>query len=360
MMVLAPAYLIGFLGLLLPIIIHLWSRQSKKPIPFGSLQFLQDNNLKSLRKLFPSDWKLFLVRSLIICCLVALLSDIRFAGIRSESPSRYLLDSTYASDPLVQQRLAALQDSIEIQWLPTNNLAQLAAIDRQRPTAVITPLRLSALTDNIRKVPKSNYQSWPLDPEEKNFGRLAIGQVSANFDETSISYRYNNDESGEINSVNYALISDKKSTTPAFLLAILEAIKQSGHYTLVESQSEEKADVLFVAMDTTIFSNNQKVFYLTDETYIPFLQINRNQYLLAEDIDSQDILSLGILNLIYENMNPFKDELSKFDRRVVPSQIRQKLTTLTESMKKEQANLSKIWWGLLLALIVLERWMSFK
>jgi hypothetical protein len=71
---LQPIFLFGIVGIAIPIIIHLWSRKSRKTIPFGSIQFLQATATQSMRSVLPSDWLLLLLRIIVITILSFLLA----------------------------------------------------------------------------------------------------------------------------------------------------------------------------------------------------------------------------------------------------------------------------------------------
>ncbi len=67
---LVPAFLAGLLALVVPILVHLSRRETKEPVPFPSLMFLQNLPQKRTEKRRIHRWPLFLLRCLAITLLV--------------------------------------------------------------------------------------------------------------------------------------------------------------------------------------------------------------------------------------------------------------------------------------------------
>lgn len=67
---LVPAFLAGLLALAVPIVIHLSRRQTRDPVPFPSLMFLEAEPKKTDEKRRIHRWPLFLLRSLALLLLV--------------------------------------------------------------------------------------------------------------------------------------------------------------------------------------------------------------------------------------------------------------------------------------------------
>jgi hypothetical protein len=67
---LVPAFFVGLLALAIPIAIHLSRRDTRKPVPFPSLMFLEKVPQKRTEKRRIHRWPLFLLRSLAVALLV--------------------------------------------------------------------------------------------------------------------------------------------------------------------------------------------------------------------------------------------------------------------------------------------------
>lgn len=79
-----PLWLWGLSALLIPLAIHLWSKNKSIEIPFGSVQFLDETATRQARKIQLSEKGLLLLRSLMLIFLILLLAE---WGWESEQPS---------------------------------------------------------------------------------------------------------------------------------------------------------------------------------------------------------------------------------------------------------------------------------
>jgi len=70
-----PAMLVALLGLLVPLLIHLWNRRRGRVVLFGSTQFLEATQRKKVSRLSFSQPLLFLLRALMIVACVLLLTE---------------------------------------------------------------------------------------------------------------------------------------------------------------------------------------------------------------------------------------------------------------------------------------------
>lgn len=75
MQFMSPIFLLGLIGLTLPIFIHLWSKKTKRTVGFGSTRFLKETETRTLRSLHPSQLLLLLLRMGILTCLVLILAS---------------------------------------------------------------------------------------------------------------------------------------------------------------------------------------------------------------------------------------------------------------------------------------------
>ncbi|WMN06776.1 BatA domain-containing protein [Marivirga arenosa] len=68
----------GLLALIIPIVIHLWSKNKTKLISLGSIQFLKESSTQRSNKIAFSEKLLFLLRALILVMVVFLMSNLFF------------------------------------------------------------------------------------------------------------------------------------------------------------------------------------------------------------------------------------------------------------------------------------------
>jgi len=100
-------WLWGLAGLIIPIGIHLLSRKAGNVIRFGSVRHLSDTNTRQFKSIRLNEWVLLILRSLVITCLVFLISGLHIDAF--EKKSKWLLvDKGLAGD----QEFALLIDSL--------------------------------------------------------------------------------------------------------------------------------------------------------------------------------------------------------------------------------------------------------
>lgn len=87
----SPIFLYALAAIVIPVVIHLWSKNTKSKIPFGSLKFLKETETKTTRHLFPSELLLLVVRIALVACLVLLFAQ-PFIYQKAKPKTTYLLD----------------------------------------------------------------------------------------------------------------------------------------------------------------------------------------------------------------------------------------------------------------------------
>ncbi|MCF8720049.1 BatA domain-containing protein [Nitrospina gracilis] len=160
---LSPWFLLGLLGIALPILVHLLTRRQQKRIPFSAVYLLEQVQKRSIRRSQPNRLLLLLFRCLAIACLsLALASPIfSFGGPEEFLPSKptanvIVIDNSYsmaarAKDQALYDQTVAFAASL-LQRLPANNTFSLVyASDPARvvqdwtgdPAQIVKLLKLS-------------------------------------------------------------------------------------------------------------------------------------------------------------------------------------------------------------------------
>ena len=104
-----PTYLWAFLGLLLPIAIHLWSKKEGKTIKVGSIQFLNESDSKQTRSIRPNEFLLLLLRLLVVGILVLILAGAQIKKKITSIPITYIVESSLLTD----DRMRSILDTLE-------------------------------------------------------------------------------------------------------------------------------------------------------------------------------------------------------------------------------------------------------
>lgn len=88
----AFALLSGLFALAAPIAIHLWSKNTTRVIPFGTLQFLRETDTRSTKRIFPTELLLLFLRCLIVATLAVFFAKPYLSAPAAQPTVVYLLD----------------------------------------------------------------------------------------------------------------------------------------------------------------------------------------------------------------------------------------------------------------------------
>lgn len=143
MTLLAPALLLGLLGLAVPVVAHLLGREPPRPIRFAAMRFLQATEQSVTQRRAIQDWPLLLVRVLLLALLVVVLTrpssteQTGVAVVGEPHDAVVLLDASRSMELRVDGR-PMLEHALEqvdalLQSLPPGSRVGLATTDPQGP-----------------------------------------------------------------------------------------------------------------------------------------------------------------------------------------------------------------------------------
>lgn len=87
-----PTYLWALMGILVPIVIHLWNRKKVQTIKVGSIKMLTESEPKRTSNIRPNEWWLLFLRILIISLLVFILAEPIFKSEQEKEPLTYIIE----------------------------------------------------------------------------------------------------------------------------------------------------------------------------------------------------------------------------------------------------------------------------
>lgn len=105
-----PSYLWAFLGLLVPLAIHLWSKKEAKTIKIGSIQLLDESNSRQSSSIQLNEWFLLLLRMLIITLVVLLMAGPKWRTKGNQKQITYLVEASIANEASISSVLDSLQE----------------------------------------------------------------------------------------------------------------------------------------------------------------------------------------------------------------------------------------------------------
>ncbi|TLP71886.1 BatA domain-containing protein [Maribacter sp. ACAM166] len=112
-----PTYLWTLLGLLVPIVIHLWSKKEAKTIKIGSIQLLSESNSKQSSSIQLNEWLLLLLRLLILMLVTLVLAKPQWQSKVKNTELTYIVEPSLAQNEDFMARLGGIVNENEIRLL---------------------------------------------------------------------------------------------------------------------------------------------------------------------------------------------------------------------------------------------------
>lgn len=103
-----PTYLWALLGILVPIVIHLWNRKKVQTIKVGSIKMLTDSEPKHTSSIRPNEWWLLFLRILMIILLVFILVEPIFKSKDNIEPLTYIIEPELLRLSSIEQLLDSI------------------------------------------------------------------------------------------------------------------------------------------------------------------------------------------------------------------------------------------------------------
>ncbi|MEQ9404289.1 MAG: BatA domain-containing protein [Cyclobacteriaceae bacterium] len=377
----APYFLIGFLALSVPIIIHLWSKNTKKSIAFGSVRFLKETETRTMRSIMPSQWLLLFSRLFLLSLLVLLLAGLQLEKPVSEYKNLYLVDTRYSDTDLLNKLLDTIPETSMALWLsegfppvdvlepphPENywellaNPPQISAIK----ATVISPLLAKDFPGNRKKFPMEyDWITPPITPYTTQLISYRKGDqsftINTSFDEWTTShelagaqdepairilyYLEATSEYDQYQEMFEAALRTLQSLSPLELLKVENAI--DADWILWLSPESAPRDHHIIAID--------KMMVTKWNEYVPGVVSISNSWSKEDAIN---------LNLPEKFLNLFSNDLaedSQWDLRTLDPTLFSYDIRLDNSIVNSQESATGVLWILLVFALITERWLSFK
>lgn len=112
-----PTYLWAFLGLIIPIVIHFWSKREGKTIKVGSTKLLSESDSKQSKSIQLNEIFLLMLRILLLGVLVLLISGIRINKKETTVPVTYLFEPSLLKYDRVMNVLDTIDEGASLRLL---------------------------------------------------------------------------------------------------------------------------------------------------------------------------------------------------------------------------------------------------
>jgi hypothetical protein len=376
---LAPIFLAGFAALAVPIIIHLWSKNTKTSIAFGSVRFLQETETRTMRSIMPSQWLLLLLRLLLISVLVFLLSGLVWDRDPKKVEKLYLIDRAYTDNTMVKALFDTLPESNKMQWLALGfpdyselvtkdsasywSLLRSEEMTNAENSIIVSPLLVMDFWGEKSVFPRA-YQWLQLPSEQEEKLGLTFTQKGEKWqlktmtNELSTSHEWLPIGNAEPIAITYAIVqSNGYDEYTKFTKAAIATLNELSPLQLVETSSEN-ADWLFWFSEEA--APNRESIITIDKTQVqPWLAITKDRVSMSGDWDTEQAIAQEfpkqLLQVIAKNITTGIEEKQSMNTAV----FEYRATDLSKTTQNTEAASDWLWVALLL-LLVLERFVSFK
>jgi hypothetical protein len=375
---LAPFFLIGLGALLVPVIIHMWSKDAKQSVAFGSLRFLKETETRTTRSIMPSQWLLLVVRLLLLTALVFLLAGMLLDNDSEKSPRMYIVDQFYENSPLLTNLRDTVSQGVEVRWLAdgfpdieepitetaTNYWNLLSSIPTSNTTCVIviSPLNQKHFTGKRKMIPTiCQWINPPVEPRQQELAGIEKNgnayTLTASYDEWKTTVDFDEAESGEAIEITYHLKVDEAHKKLGNILnAALTSILQVSKVSLKEVSEAQQADWILWLSDSP---HPEGVSLIQAAEVLNWTSTGYNTYLIPADLSMEDAIKMELPRRL---LNTFVgDYFEKEDNSLLTldTQIFEYVNGETKGAGTSKDASSYVWIALL-GLLLLERWLSYK
>lgn len=381
MIFLAPAFLLGFVALAIPVIIHLWSKNTQHSKPFGSIRFLSETETKTMRSVMPSQWLLLFTRLLILALLVFILADTFWKGNEPKIETVYLVDTVYEGTELLKTLNDSISSESRTLWLADEFPATELPVQGQvgdywkllsgapllaERTVVISPLLLKNFMSSRTSFPID--YSWlklPVTPEEAELVSYQKGDeyfsIVGVADEWQTSYRVSNMSGGDPLNFSYFMKMEEGYELYRELFeAAITTLNSLSPLTISETADAEEADWI-IWLTPNDPPNRKNVICIKDGSINKWDEISNGVVQISSDWSKEEAIKLNLPERLLGVLSDGLTDVTSFDRRTMdPATFTYsplKLENDEESILESGMNAL---WLALLVLLILERWLAFK
>lgn len=376
----AHIFFYALIALLIPVVIHLWSKNTKTKVAFGSLKFLKETETKTTKHLWPSELLLLLVRVLTIGALVIALAN-PFADKPGEMRTAYLIDPNLKMTEV--DKILATLDPVEsnVFWLSPEVTAiadpliilnqdvhtSLKSFDTFDSLVVFSPLLQRDFKSAYEPIQgKINWIEIPTKPEAKELLTVTKGNqsniIKSQSDADKLAFDHiKTSETGDSVKIKIALKADKQYK--ALGDRVTAAINSINQLSLISFEITDYREGSLAPDDWLIwlcdesFTPRKKMIYLSKDIY-GFSKVSDEIFALSPGMSLNEMFSSNFpLRLESALIQKIEDQFDRLDQRKLPEVYLSEGAKSNQDMKvkKSYAN-----WALVsfLVLLTIERVIS--
>lgn len=375
------AYLLGILAVLVPIVIHLWSKKTRKTIPFGTIRFLSEDDTQAIKSLIPTEWLLLILRVLILLVLVVIMSEPLWKRIGEEA-DLVLIDLDYQDHPAFEAIADSLSQETNVRWfsagypaigdsLKASNVTHwelLAALEQMpfNKITVISPKRIANFFGDRPQASKASWMSLPQDNQTFELGTVNSGGGGVKI--TGISeeqFTYFSQHQVDESFADSLLVTVKVSSEESFselsdfIKASIEAINEDSPLQ-IKLVSADDADWLIWLKKGIAPERRKLIFSHSKSDQQIIREVSHEVYSIAA-FELESFLSYNFPLHLEQILGTEKIDIRDYDWRALPqSQLPEKTWNAGFVPAEFASSLIPWFWGLLLLMLLVERYLSLK
>jgi len=367
----------GLLGMMVPLIIHLLSKQKQEEILFGSIQFLEETAADKARSIQLSQWPLLIIRMLIIGMLTFLTAQLLTSDHPKKKhqvflPSAIIEDPNYSS---YTSRFNGDEYSINVY---THDRSEESDMTLYIPTLNALVAKANQSTDTVT-IASLGYQKDVSGKLLTVGERVTILQVPIN-DITSTQQRTIRDTSyqvtiteqneniqlilGEgthhdvIESIRICFIASSKSQEEKIQLEkLLTALTEHMKYPI--EYNCEVADWM-ITIDTMIQNSIKEINWKTSAGPLNWINDGSGNYSIAGSMNSAGLRATNLPLLMADVLSADQLAIDPLDKRTVKLSdiVVDNEVAIAQAGILEKRDVSSLLWMPLMLLLLGERYLA--
>lgn len=374
-------YLIGLFAIVIPIVIHLWSKKTRKTIPFGTIRFLSEDDTQAIKSLIPTEWFLLILRILMLVVLILIMSEPLWK-VSGQKKEMVLIDPAYKNHPNFGELKDSLQQHTDVRWfsvgfpiiedsLIESNLSHWELLKRLQintsSITVISPRKLAQYIGTKPTVSSVNWVSLPMDHQTFELGDFKSGasvvRLLGSSDQQS-TYFSHNTLSGSSATDSLLLTvaiqaDDAFVELNEFIRASIEAVNEDSPLQ-IRLTDENNAEWLIWLKHEPAPKRRNLLYATTHSDQQLIREVSHKVFAIA-DFQLETFLTYNFPLRLEQVLGRGKVDTTPYDWRELPeSQLPQQARAADAGPIEITERLSRWFWILLLFILAVERYLSLK
>ena len=369
----------GMLGMLVPLLIHLFSKQRQKEVYFGTIRFLEATSSQKARTLHLSEYGLLALRMLIIGILTIIIAQpfVKKKAFKTKVyiPFQLVENSMYASvtNQYIKEdhQIIAYRHPYEeackdcMTYASINTL--IVELNRNQDSTVLFSYGLyrdvrGSLPDissqiTIHQIPYANYKE---DSSAFVIGdslySMSISEVNSNI---GLNLETEGISTNKTEEIRICIKGAQKSTNYVNRISeIINSLRPFVRYPIVYQC--ENYNWLF-AIDTSIANaGSSQITWSSQDSEFRWSHLSSQDYKIEGNLREREIRKSNLPLLLVDLLTSTQSKIERFDFRTISFQDIASYEPVKKEIKEEYASVQKYWWILLVLLLFGERMISFR